>query len=324
MKNLWATIFFFIGFANFLVAQNHFLYIQSENKEPFTVNVNDKNYTSTNSGYVIIPKLTSGSYDLSVKFSKQEQPISKFNVVIDRKDVGYNLKSANSTTAIVDMQTFVAQTSGEKPTYVSNSQNENATVKTTASATPEENALTAKNVKKGVSKIFEIQGSVAVSLRYVDVQESKTDTIDIVIPVTKYIPTKEDIAKAIKANKAKALAVPQRVESGLELLAVHQQGYNKNCVNLASGEDFYKLRKKMSSETNIDKMINEAKKAAKNKCFTTIQVKNLSALFLTDEGKYKFFNSMYPLIYDFIQFPTLEKEITDPGYSDKFRAILPK
>jgi hypothetical protein len=58
---------------------------------------------------------------------------------------------------------------------------------------------------------------------------------------------------------------------------------------VAIEDDFFKLRKKMAGQNNDDAMITEAKKTFKTKCFSTTQVRNLSALFLTDESKYKFF-----------------------------------
>ena len=45
-------------------------------------------------------------------------------------------------------------------------------------------------------------------------------------------------------------------------------------------------------------MISEAKKYFKVKCFTSAQIKNLSTLFLNDEGKYKFFDAAYKYVSD--------------------------
>jgi hypothetical protein len=324
MKNTWCCLLFILVVLK-LQAQNHFLYIQSENREVFTVSLNSKSYNSSTTGYVIIPRLTSGAYDLTVKFPKNNIPDSKFNVVIERKDVGYSLKSTNSTAAITNIQTFVTHRAGEKPLYASSNLNvSKPDIKSPQTANADERALTAKNSKRGVSKVFEIQGSVGVSLRYVDYQESNIDTIDIVIPVEKTILTKTALSKSAGSKSSKAKQVSTKVESGLELLAVHQEGYNKTCVHLASGNDFDKLRKKMSSETSADKMILELKKAAHNKCFTTIQIKNLTPLFRTEEGKFKFLNAAYPLVYDYIQFHTLEKEFGTVEFVEKFRSILHK
>ncbi len=40
--------------------QNHFVYIQADNQQPFYVKYDGKNYSSTSIGYLILPKLTNG------------------------------------------------------------------------------------------------------------------------------------------------------------------------------------------------------------------------------------------------------------------------
>ena len=52
--------------------------------------------------------------------------------------------------------------------------------------------------------------------------------------------------------------------------------------------------KKMASENNPEDMIKVAKKYFKVKCYGTEQIKDLSYLFLTDKGKYMFFDAAYP------------------------------
>ncbi len=73
--------------------QNRFLYIQTENSQPFYVRVNNVVYSSSNSGYVIIPKLKDGRYDLTVGFPKNEWPLQNVSVTIDSRDAGYMLKN---------------------------------------------------------------------------------------------------------------------------------------------------------------------------------------------------------------------------------------
>ncbi len=322
MNKLLFLIFFLCGAMSHSLAQNHFVFIQSENKEAFTVKLNNNSYNANSTGFVIIPKLSPGNYKMDVVYSKTNTPSSQFSFVIDRKDVGFLLKEQQQAVVLTNIQTFVSLSSADKGNLA---KNENATgIKSPANASTLEKALSAKNTRKGVSKIFEIEGSVGVSLRYVDVQEISTDTVDIMIPVEKVVLTNEEFATFSKKGQSKSKQSLTKVESGLQLLSVHQEGYRKTCVNLASGEDFYKLRRKMSSETSVEKMISEVKKVGRTKCFTTIQIKNLSPLFETDEDKLKFFDASYPLIYDYIQFSTLEKEFSKTESADKFRASLQK
>ena len=69
-------------------------------------------------------------------------------------------------------------------------------------------------------------------------------------------------------------------------------------------------------------MINAAKKVFRSKCFTTENIKNLSTLFLNDEGKYNFFDAAYPHVSDTGFFSTLENQLTDSYYIKRFKAMI--
>jgi hypothetical protein len=107
-----------------------------------------------------------------------------------------------------------------------------------------------------------------------------------------------------------------------ESIPEYQNGYNTKCVHLLTKEDFARLRKKMAAESNETKMINEAVKFSKNKCFTTLQVKMLASLFPKDAGKFKLFEALYSSVYDYIEYPVLEKEFKDVVYQNKLMAML--
>lgn len=72
--------------------QKHFVFIQTENKQPFSVRVGDKILSSSSSGYVVIPKLNAGAYDLNFGFPKNEWPNQHIQLVLD-KDMGFVLKN---------------------------------------------------------------------------------------------------------------------------------------------------------------------------------------------------------------------------------------
>ena len=73
--------------------QNRFLYIQTENKQPFYVSLNNTIHSSTASGYLIIPKLQEGSYQLNIGFPKNEWPRQAISYNIGKKDEGVLLKN---------------------------------------------------------------------------------------------------------------------------------------------------------------------------------------------------------------------------------------
>ena len=95
-----------------------------------------------------------------------------------------------------------------------------------------------------------------------------------------------------------------------------------NCRDEASGDDFLKLRKKMAAAATDDDMILVAKKVFKSKCFTTEQLKNLSVLFLTDKGRYDFFDASYAYVSDINNFSSLENQLTDTYFINRFRVMI--
>ncbi|SRR6266498_1446937 len=96
----------------------------------------------------------------------------------------------------------------------------------------------------------------------------------------------------------------------------------KKCRTVAANDDFLKLRRKMATRTNDDGMLDEAKRYFKTKCFTTEQIKNLSSMFLSNAGKYNFFEIAYDYASDIENFSSLQSELNDEYYINQFKAML--
>ncbi|MCW5918093.1 MAG: DUF4476 domain-containing protein [Ferruginibacter sp.] len=98
------TFFFFSGFTQ---AQEYlFVYIQTENQQPFSVRVNDKLLSSSGSGYLIIPQLTAGNYNLDIGFPKSQWPSQHIPIEV-KKDQGYVLKDfGNKGWGLFNFQTM--------------------------------------------------------------------------------------------------------------------------------------------------------------------------------------------------------------------------
>ncbi len=130
----------------------------------------------------------------------------------------------------------------------------------------------------------------------------------------------------IKNAKKESTEAPKPAENKIEVLPNEAQASNANsdCKAFADNEDFLRLRKKMASEDSKEGMIKVANKFFKSKCFSTSQIKDLSYLFLTDEGKYMFFDAAYAHTSDSGQYPTLESQIKDPYYQNRFEAMIKK
>ncbi len=86
-------LFLILFFISVHGQQQHFIYIQTENKQLFYTRINEKVFSSTASGYLIIPKLKDGTHQLSIGFPQNEWPAQTLEVVINNRDEGFLLKN---------------------------------------------------------------------------------------------------------------------------------------------------------------------------------------------------------------------------------------
>jgi Domain of unknown function (DUF4476) len=404
---------------NSIAQQNHFIYVQTENKHPFYIKLDKKILSSSASGYLIIPKLQDGDYTLSIGFPKNEWPEQNVTCNINKKDAGYLLKDFGSKGwGLFNLQTMDVIMSGVKPTEktaaieenkqdifsntLSNVVNDPSIAKKTVEKQPvvikEEiipiikedikpvaEVLIKEDSPKLITQISKLSANKRIEgtdLVYIDMVNGKGDTVNVFIPEEiKEMPTqqekkvtaslvepfkkedalKEEIKKdgLIKEESQKEPvknAAPKFIDIELPNPNVKTDTVvklpvssvttenkpdivqlvpekpkennsrpviaNSDCKNFASEDDFLKLRKKMAAEDNDDDMVGVAKKILKSKCFTVDQVKNLSVLFLKDEGKYKFFDAAYPFVSDSYNFSTLQSQLTDEYFISRFKAMI--
>ncbi len=131
-----------------------------------------------------------------------------------------------------------------------------------------------------------------------------------------------EIAAANHAKESKSESLPKKKANQPEIILKKTAMINSDCKNFATDDDFMKLRKKMAAEESDEDMVAQAKKYFKTKCFTVEQVKNLSVLFLKDAGKYAFFDMSYPFVSDSHNFDSLQSELIDPYYLNRFQAMI--
>ena len=397
MKYLLVIFCLFLCLSGVVAQEKHFVFIQSDNNQPFYVSFNGKLYSSTASGYLIIPKVDDGNYDFSIGFAKNAFPEQTFHYEINNKDLGFTLKnfgekgwglfnlqslsvtmgenrnSDNISKALSQKDaaaddaepviSFDKKTKALKPAgtpapnaidtsggelLAANTQQKDQEVQPNSSAG---STLENKNVagSEEVTKVSESKVEDGVHLGYVEADAKKGDTIDVIIPSDKSLsgtegnnPTSAPDESTVKDTTAsKADVVSNEGKDSLKFLDlnddkskkdVRQEGggsdnnvvtiSNSKCKNIATDNDYVSLRRKMAKETTDDKMINVARKAYRNKCFTTRQIKSLSTLFLSDEGRFNFFNASYNSVTDISEYSTLQSEFIDPAFIDRFKGIL--
>jgi hypothetical protein len=391
---------------------NHFIYLQTDNQQPFYIKYNNRIISSSSSGYLILPKLKDGVVDFAVGFPKSDQQEQQFRYTIDKADKGFLLKNFNDkgwglydlqTSAIVyaaaksaptnnstgntvapandpfsNMLSKVTQDSTvktvtvvkeTKPVIVDTPKPEKVEVVATAPAKdtiavkpdvkpekvveqpvvtePEWTApakSTIKQVRKfesreGADFVFEVGESngikdtvrlfierdttvnpvvTPVQIDTPNTELIKKDTVAVVEQPKKEEPVvkKEEVVEKKEAVTPPVISEPVQKKETASLP-------NSNCKDFATEDDLIKLRRRMASQRKDEQLVDEAKKAFRTKCFTTAQLKNLSALFLTDEGRYRFFDAALPFVTDYSNFKSLGETINDDYYKRRFTALLP-
>lgn len=386
MKSLFVIISFFLSISAGIAQQNHFIYIQTENSQPFYVRLSGRLLSSSSSGYVVVPKLQNGLYELNIGFPKNEWPVQKIKVMIKDKDAGYVLKnfdtkgwglfnmqtldiimsSGNNTSAetakedqpdgFADVLADIVSTPSIKqkpaapevkePTAIVETKNEEAK-KSIELPTAAKNSTVTLVAPRKLSTTLDNSGR---SLEYIDLTEK--DTVRIFIPYkqvevkmeeqkpsekketatddskkasaesnTKFIeiemPNSNASRDSVKKQPEKNEIVKQPEAKGAVIRMI-----NSDCKEYASEDDFLKLRKKMAAQKTDENMIVVAKKLFLNKCYTTEQVSNLAVLFLKDEGRYNFFDAVYPRVSDSENFSQLQSKLTDEYYINRFKAMI--
>lgn len=455
VSGILSLLFYTISYAQ----QNHFLYIQADDKQTFSVNVNGKTYNSSDIGYVIIPKLTDGKYQLDVSFPDTKYPDQQFNCVINKNDAGYALKNYKEKGwGLFNLQTLDVTMAGtDVPDVPKDTTNPNAfgemlsdvmrdtTLKNAAIElqqaekqkqiaeqnppsvivipTLNDSLLNAQKQdsnaalnKTSVMKIAEHKTNAGTNMVFVDA--STGDTIKVFLPkqpqteVAKEqtsedkttddttisnnnVDTSASVVAQVNNIDSTAIADKNVVDSNVvdssasvkpapdsTAVAVKQPEqevksdsvntvpempvannnnaepknpfykgdkkadttsnvttannetssqntspsssatFKQDCKKMFGDNDLEKLKKKMVSSNTDDKMIQTAKKYIEDKCVTTDQVKSLGLLFLTDDGRYNFFDAMYKNVYDISAFSSLQSQLIDPYYKKRFQAML--
>lgn len=392
-------------FSTCLFAQhNHFVYVQSDNKQPFYVRLKDKLYSSSASGYIILPKLQAGEQLLSFGFLNNEFPNQNISINISGQDLGYLLKNfpgrgwglfniqsmdvlmANNaakpaaaaqtetrtdafSTTLADVVNTPSIKEVEKATVKQEPKKETSTpaapvVKAAEPKTEIVSAPTQKSIETAaptgvmsvIKKNSSTQSATAIAMQYFVTDDFGSDTVDVEIAI---IPAKAESVTPAEPPVVKTEIQPKPVETprseepkfiNIDLPnpntdnssketsasktaapkpispANENQGklemINSDCKAMANDDDFLKTRKKMTSQKSDDAMVESAKKLFKQKCYSTEQVKNLSVLFLKDESKYKFYDAVYPFVYDSKSFKQLETTLTDEYYISRFRSMI--
>jgi hypothetical protein len=84
--------------AEMVLAQStHYLFFQTENNRPFYLRIMGSTLSSNASGYLLIPKLTDGKYEIYIGFAQSEEE-QQYEITVEGKDLGFSLKQELDNT----------------------------------------------------------------------------------------------------------------------------------------------------------------------------------------------------------------------------------
>ena len=88
-----------------LAQQSLFVYLQSENLQPFYVQIDDRVYSSSAIGHLIIAGLPDSTCNFEIGFPQQATKPQRFAIPLQNKDHGFQLVKSSKGWALLDLQT---------------------------------------------------------------------------------------------------------------------------------------------------------------------------------------------------------------------------
>lgn len=353
--------------------QTHFIYIQSEDKQPFYIRFKEKIISSSESGYLIAPKLEQGQLNFTLGFPKNAWPSSSYSLEIESKDLGFQLKKVDELTwALYNIQTSdllspvevnkvsnqIIETSTDEFTNILAEVSNTPSVKQKKINT-ENNSSTSANIDSSSiakdnitidSNVNEIIGvRVPVQTKPVVIKEKKEKKSKIRLEPSNVKQdfsfldsTGRSLTYTIKEGDTedhvvvfisyeKPLVFPKAEPDSIMPVAIEQIITPENtqtqvqqvirCSASAEEKDFIKLRRKMTQEDNEENMIEVAKKAYKDKCYSTDQVRYLAVLFINEDNRLAFIRMSVNYISDLSLFGTLQQLFNTEKNINSFKEI---
>ncbi|MFZ6025747.1 MAG: hypothetical protein ACOYVG_14965 [Bacteroidota bacterium] len=184
----------------------HYLFFQTENNKPFYLRLMGTMLSSNASGYLLIPKITDGKYEIHIGFARSETE-QQFEVTMDGKDIGFSLKqeldnswslfnlvdfsqNKGKTVAVTPPQIKVE----EEPAVLNKTKEEEKTAEkkeVKQADTASKTIVQVKEISKTkkllpqISKIYDRTSVEGIDMVFVVNGTPKSDTVIIYVPAIK-------------------------------------------------------------------------------------------------------------------------------------------
>ena len=94
MKKLFKLFVYLVFASASLKAQKvYFIYLQTDNQQPFYARMGEKVYNSTSSGYLILSNLRDSNYSVNIGIQGSQVPEQPYSLTVNKKDQGFLIKN---------------------------------------------------------------------------------------------------------------------------------------------------------------------------------------------------------------------------------------
>jgi len=354
--------FLLIIFSTSVSAQNaHFLYIQSDNSQAFYVRLNNKVFSSSDVGFLIIPKLQPGKLSVIIGFPKNKWNALNYDVVVENKDLSFQLKKVDSSNwelydeqikqALlknkIDQQNDLMEINNDEFSNVLAEVSENPKIKQSRKSIQVTDSSSLKLETK--TNVVEPMDTNAIAVNIPQTEKNRNrrserkkekqiiqkdfSYVDSTGNLIKYVISEEGkndtvsifipFATVVKNDKN----IPQQI-AAVEKVQIDKTDLPKEnavkspTINLATEKDFLQLRKQMILEESEDLMIDIAEKAFEKTAYSTEMVKNLAVLFLKEKNKLTFLTRVYKYVSDKQNFNALSTLLTEETSLRQFNHLF--
>jgi hypothetical protein len=187
-----------------------------------------------------------------------------------------------------------------------------------------------------IKKIDTQRQKEGLQIRYKIDDGTTNEIVSILIENTTIETPKTDLTEKANSSKEKFLdielqnpnapiSVNEKPKNEVEKIVVPsptQNIFSNDCKEQANADDFATIRKKILAADSEPAMVAAADKYFKLKCYSVEQIKSLTALFLSNKGRYTFLDAAYLYTTDAENFASLEALLTDEYYVKRFKAML--
>jgi hypothetical protein len=140
----------------------------------------------------------------------------------------------------------------------------------------------------------------------------------------KFIPVDAITKNQINTIDTNATVSKTNLTVNRDTLEKVKSSIKVGCKVEANERDLILFRRKMILMNNQKELLFFASKEFKQKCYTTLLIRNLSFIFLNDSDKFQFFKLAYSNVVDPENFGTLERFLNDEPEILNFRKLINK